>query len=137
MQADGEDGERLVGIVDWEEMSLGCHLLDAAMTLVGCAYDERDQLQAELAQAYLAAYHRVRPLTALDAALFPAFLRYACLAIAFWRFRQFNVRVPDEQRRDAYEQMQRRIVRLQQPGQQDEQRLADCMQTLRLQTGED
>jgi Ser/Thr protein kinase RdoA (MazF antagonist) len=109
---DGDEAS-LLGVIDWEEICVGPHLLDVAMTLVGCAYDDDDRLDCDLASAFLSAYHSTRPLSASDVAMFESFLRYACLSIAFWRFRQFNVRVPNAERKEAYRPMQRRIERLQ------------------------
>ena len=106
------DGRVLLGVVDWEEMCLGPALLDVAMTLVGCGYGEDDRLDAALAEAFLTAYSAARPLTAVERALFATFLQYALLSIAFWRFRQFNVRAPDPGRRHAHRSMTTRIHRL-------------------------
>jgi Ser/Thr protein kinase RdoA (MazF antagonist) len=82
------------------------------MTLVGCAYTEEGDLDWPLTEAFLRSYHEVRPLTAVDCELAAAFLQFALLSIAFWRFRQFNVRVKDEERKNSHLPMQRRMEAL-------------------------
>ena len=86
-------------------MCRGPLMLDVAMTLVGCAYNESNILNTEYARSFLTAYHTHRPITSRERILFPHFLAYACAAIAFWRFRQFNVRVPNVERRNAHQCM--------------------------------
>ena len=109
-----EGEQRLLGLIDFEEMALGPHLLDVAMTLVGTCYDDADRIQLDLAAAFLSAYHAVRGFTELDCQLLVPFLHYALLAIGFWRFRQFNVRLPGSEREDAYRSMQTRMQQLMQ-----------------------
>ena len=99
------DGEELVAILDFEE---GCHdtlLIDVGMTIIGCCYSAQHALNAEAARSFLDAYAGLRPLTPREWECLDAFVRYAALAIAFWRFRQFNIRRPDARRADAYQEM--------------------------------
>lgn len=102
----------LLGIIDWEEMCLGPALLDIAMTIVGCCYDELDQLNHSLTHAFISSYHQFKPFSKIDQLLLCDFIVYACLSIGFWRFRQFNIRSPNEQRKDSYQSMRRRIETL-------------------------
>lgn len=103
---------RLLGLIDFEEMCLGPRLLDVCMTITGCCYTATHQLDYQLTHSLLSSYCSRHPLTVAECGLLVDFLRYACLAIAFWRFRQFNVRVADGGRRDAYRPMVDRIERL-------------------------
>lgn len=99
------DGEELVAILDFEE---GCHdtlLIDVGMTIIGCCYTEQHALNAEAARSFLDAYAALRRLTVREWECLDAFVRYAALAIAFWRFRQFNVRRPDARRANTYQEM--------------------------------
>lgn len=99
------DGEELRAILDFEE---GCHdtlLIDVGMTIIGCCYSEQHALNAEAARSFLDAYAALRPLTPRESECLDAFVRYAALAIAFWRFRQFNIRRPDARLADAYQEM--------------------------------
>ena len=102
---------QLLGLIDFEEMCLGPRLLDVCMTVTGCCY-EGDQLDHDLTRSFLSSYSSGHPLSEAECGLLVDFLRYACLAIGFWRFRMFNVRVTDEERREAYQPMVTRISRL-------------------------
>lgn len=101
-------GEELVAVLDFEE---GCHdtlLIDVGMTIIGCCYTARHELDAACARSFLDAYTVLRPLTPREWECLDCFVRYAALAIAFWRFRQFNIRRPDARRADTYQEMLRR-----------------------------
>ncbi|KAL6057769.1 Homoserine kinase [Balamuthia mandrillaris] len=106
-----EEG-RVVGIVDFEEVCLGPTILDVGMTIVGCCYPKDNKLDEELAKTFLTAYRKVRPLSDAELRMLPAFIKYAALTIAFWRFRQFNLRYPNEQRKNDHEPMVERIESL-------------------------
>lgn len=99
------DGERMVAILDFEE---GCHdslLIDVGMTLIGCCYTPQHELNLKAANRFLYAYNAVRPLTEIEWEHLDAFVHYAALSIAFWRFRQFNIRRPDARRANTYQEM--------------------------------
>ncbi len=99
------DGDRMVAILDFEE---GCHdtlLIDVAMAIVGCCYTAQHQLNLAAAQRFLDAYNASRPLTASEWDCLDCFVHYAALCIAFWRFRQFNIRRPDALRANTYQEM--------------------------------
>jgi homoserine kinase type II len=106
------DGEELVGIVDFEEVCHGPLLLDVGMTILGCCYPQKNQLDEGLARAFLSAYEAKRPMLAEEKAKLQSFIQYSALTIAFWRFRQFNVRTQDEKRKDKHSEMVERITRL-------------------------
>lgn len=103
-----EDGE-LRAIIDFEEVCAAPAVLDVAMTVVGCCFSPGGAPDYAAVRAFLRAYHARRPLPAAERAAFCDFVRYSLLSIAFWRFRQFNVRRPDEARASSHEQMTRRI----------------------------
>eukprot|EP01116_Phalansterium_solitarium_P005065 TRINITY_DN1635_c1_g1_i6.p1 TRINITY_DN1635_c1_g1~~TRINITY_DN1635_c1_g1_i6.p1 ORF type:complete len:333 (+),score=62.53 TRINITY_DN1635_c1_g1_i6:2048-3046(+) len=105
------DGDRLLSIIDWEEVSLGPHVLDVAMAICGCCYPTNDQLDAGLVTAFLDTYSSVRPLLSKELLLLPEFLDYAVFATALWRFRQFNVRNPDEVMKNKHEEIIERLLR--------------------------
>ena len=99
------DGDEMVAILDFEE---GCHdtlLIDVGMTLIGCCYTSEHQLNLEAAQRFLDAYNALRPLTENEWQSLDCFIHYAALSIAFWRFRQFNIRRPDVHRANTYKEM--------------------------------
>lgn len=99
------EGSQMVAILDFEE---GCHdtlLIDVSMTLIGCCYTPADRLNLEAAQRFLDAYNTLRPLTENEWQCLDCFVQYAALSIAFWRFRQFNIRRPDAARANTYQEM--------------------------------
>ena len=99
------DSDQMVAILDFEE---GCHdtlLIDVGMTLIGCCYTPKHQLNIEVAQQFLDAYNASRPLTESEWKHLDHFVHYAALSIAFWRFRQFNIRRPDAHRANTYKEM--------------------------------
>ena len=99
------DGDQMVAILDFEE---GCHdtlLIDIGMTIIGCCYTPEHQLDIALVHSFLDAYNALRPLTDDEWDSLDSFVYYAALAIAFWRFRQFNIRHPDAHRADTYHEM--------------------------------
>lgn len=103
------EGDELRAIIDFEEVCAAPALLDVAMTVVGCCYGQDDALDYAAAGEFVRAYTARRPLSAAEREAFVDYARYALLSIAFWRFRQFNVRRPDEARKSAHLQMTRRL----------------------------
>ncbi|ELR11536.1 homoserine kinase, putative [Acanthamoeba castellanii str. Neff] len=106
------DGEELVGIVDFEEVCHGPLLVDVGMTILGCCYPRDNKLDEGLMQAFVTAYDAKRPMSVQEKAQLPQFIQYAALTIAFWRFRQFNVRTQDELRKDRHQEMVQRIAHI-------------------------
>ncbi len=99
------DGDQMVAILDFEE---GCHdtlLIDVGMTIIGCCYTPAHQLDIALVHSFLGAYNALRPLTDKEWESLDCFVHYAALVIAFWRFRQFNVRYPDARSAETYQEM--------------------------------
>ena len=101
--------EEMLGIIDWEEMCVGSPLLDLTMTIVGCCYDERNELNLSHTHALLHTYQEIRPLSIDQQAVLDDFLFYSLLSIAFWRFRQFQLRAPNAERKNSYEVMTKRM----------------------------
>ena len=99
------DGNQMVAILDFEEGCYDTLLIDIGMTLIGCCYTPEDRLNLGAAQRFLDAYTAVRPLTDSEWQSLDCFVQYAALSIAFWRFRQFNIRRPDADRANTYREM--------------------------------
>ena len=99
------DGDQMVAILDFEEGCYDTLLIDVGMTLIGCCYTPQHQLNLESAQRFLDAYNASRPLTENEWKYLDCFVHYAALSIAFWRFRQFNIRRPDAHRANTYQEM--------------------------------
>ena len=99
------DGDQMVAILDFEEGCYDTLLIDVGMTLIGCCYTPQYRLNLEAAQRFLDAYNASRPLTESEWKYLDGFVHYAALSIAFWRFRQFNIRRPDAHRANTYQEM--------------------------------
>ena len=99
------DGEQMVAILDFEEGCYDCLLIDVGMTLIGCCYTPQQELNLKAAHRFLVAYNAVRPMTENEWEHLDCFVHYAALSIAFWRFRQFNIRRPDAHRANTYQEM--------------------------------
>ncbi len=99
------DGEEMVAILDFEEGCYDTLLIDIGMTIIGSCYTSQHELNLEVACRFLNAYNAVRPITADEWEYLDCFVHYAALSIAFWRFRQFNIRRPDAHRANTYQEM--------------------------------
>ena len=99
------EGEEMIAILDFEEGCYDTLLIDVGMTIIGCCYTSDHQLNLEVVQRFLYAYNAVRPLTENERKHLDHFVHYAALSIAFWRFRQFNIRRPDAGKANTYQEM--------------------------------
>eukprot|EP00001_Collodictyon_triciliatum_P123921 21701_4 len=54
-------------------------------------------------------YVKHRKLESAELRLLPAYVRYTLLGMAFWRFRQFNIRNPTPKYFDHYQQFTRQL----------------------------
>ena len=99
------DGEEMVAILDFEEGCYDTLLIDIGMTIIGSCYTSQHELNLEVACRFLNAYNAVRPITEDEWEYLDCFVHYAALSIAFWRFRQFNIRRPDAHRANTYQEM--------------------------------
>ena len=99
------DGDRMVAILDFEEGCYDTLLIDVGMTIIGCCYTPQDELNLTATHRFLDTYNAARPLTESEWEHLDCFVHYAALSIAFWRFRQFNIRRPDTHRANTYQEM--------------------------------
>lgn len=99
------DGNQMVAILDFEEGCRDTLLIDVGMTIIGCCYTAQHELDMASVHGFLNAYNTLRPLTDNEWNSLDCFVHYAALAIAFWRFRQFNIRHPDVRSADTYHEM--------------------------------
>ncbi len=102
------DKDKMVAILDFEEVCYDTMLIDVAMTIIGCCYNTHHQLDIPSVRAFLEVYNTNRPLTDDEWGCLDSYVHYAALCIAFWRFRQFNIRYPDESSADKYFEMIKR-----------------------------
>jgi homoserine kinase type II len=99
------DGDQMIAILDFEEGCRDTLMIDIGMTIIGCCYTAQHQLDVASVQGFLDAYNTVRPLMDEEWDSLDGYVHYAALAIAFWRFRQYNIRRPDAHRADTYLEM--------------------------------
>lgn len=99
------DGNKMVAILDFEEACHDILLIDVAMTIIGCCYTNQHQLDIPAVHGFLYSYNSMRPLTEDEWDSLDGFVHYAALSIAFWRFRQFNIRYPDVVNAELYQEM--------------------------------
>jgi homoserine kinase type II len=89
------EGERLTGFFDFYFAGVDSWLFDLAVCLNDWCITHADgQHEPERAQAMLAAYQAVRPLTAAERELLPAMLRAG--ALRFWISRLWDFHLPRE-----------------------------------------
>lgn len=88
------DGDQLAGIIDFYFACNDVFLYDIAVTLNDWCSDDNGSLNIRKAQAYLAAYQKVRKLTASEQSAFCAMLRAG--ALRFWLSRLVDWHFPRE-----------------------------------------
>ncbi len=94
----------LTAVLDFEEACQYFLLYDLGMAAVGCCSKD-GAFDPEKINGLLAGYQEIRPLSAVEKEQFKPFLIYAATAAAFWRFRQYNLRYPDQNRADYYKEL--------------------------------
>jgi len=105
-----DDDENLVAVVDWEEVCEGKFILDVGMAAVGNCFPDGSHFDYELFSKLVKSYQSVRALTAIEVQLLPLYVKYSILLLAFWRFRQFNVRLKSEKQALKYKEMADRLL---------------------------
>ena len=87
------DGDELTGFFDFYFAGVDAFVFDVAVCLNDWCIDlESGRLIDERATAFVAAYHRVRPLTGPELRTMPAMLRAA--ALRFWLSRLWDLHLP-------------------------------------------
>ncbi len=92
-------------IMDFEESCYYYRFFDIGMAIIGTCVDN-GQLNPNKIGSLIEGYQEVNPLNNEEFGLLKVFIAYAATATAFWRFRQFNILVPMEDRKDSYKEMQ-------------------------------
>lgn len=99
------DGDKMVAIIDFEEVCYDKMMIDVGITIIGCCYTAQHQLDPVSVHGFLETYNAIRSMTDAEWDSLDCYVHYAALCIAFWRFRQFNIRHPDESSADKYFEM--------------------------------
>jgi len=76
-------GERLLAIVDFEEVCVDTLMYDVGVAANGFCF-EGVELRPDLLERFLAAYHGVRPLSEPELRLLAAYLRWGAHGTIFW-----------------------------------------------------
>ena len=99
------DGNNLIAIIDFEEVCYDKLLIDVGMTIIGSCYTDQHQLDPESVHSFLETYNAFRTMSDEEWDCLDCYVHYTALCIAFWRFRQFNIRHPDESKVENYFEM--------------------------------
>lgn len=78
-----DDQDSIVSLIDWEEAAIEPLLLDVAHSAQQLSF-QKGVCNAELFNAFMAAYQTVRPLTDHEKRLFKPALRYTMLVLSVW-----------------------------------------------------
>lgn len=91
-------------IMDFEEACNYYRVYDIGMAIVGTCTIE-NTVVATKARQLISGYQSLNDLETLEKEKLQVFIQYAAVATAFWRFKQFNIIVPDNHRKDIYLEM--------------------------------
>jgi len=86
------DGDRIGGVIDFYFAGIDAFLFDVAVTVNDWCVDQAGEIDAERAQALLAAYRRVREFSDSEKGAWPVLLRAA--AFRFWLSRLYDFYLP-------------------------------------------
>lgn len=98
------EDDSLVAILDFEE---ACHfykLFDIGMSCVGCC-SSNGSFNLPLIKELLVSYAVISPFISSEKSQLNIFVEYAAVAASFWRFRQYNIKNPNQDKADSYKEL--------------------------------
>ena len=96
---------RLVAVLDFEEACYFAKVFDLGMTVIGCCV-RNYAISIELVRALVSGYQQQRVLEQAERNSLAVSIQYAAIGTAFWRFRQYYIRNPDDDQSEAHLEMQ-------------------------------
>lgn len=97
-------GDEVIAIIDFEESCQFFYSFDIALALIGNCMNGKD-FDNEKTQAFINGYQSIRKLNKAEIKNFNFFVSYAASSLAYWRFRQFNLDEPNDEKKDSYKSM--------------------------------
>lgn len=93
--------ETTATIMDFEEATFYYRVFDIAMLFIGTCI-EKNTINFEKAAGIMKGYTKNIQLTESEVLALKPFTVYAAAGVAFWRHKNFNYTVPDEELKDSY-----------------------------------
>lgn len=97
-------GDQLVAVLDFEEACNYFKVFDLGMCAIGACV-ENQKISFDLFKALLSGYESFRKLGPEEREQLKLHTEYAAIATAFWRFRQYHLRNPAEDKKTAHAEM--------------------------------
>lgn len=97
--------------IDFEGGCIDKSIFDLARAVIGCAI-RNDTIDVKLAVALVRGYDLSRKLDALERDFLYEYIVYAGAVSTLWRFNEFNIKRPDENRSHLYEELMRPTFKL-------------------------
>ncbi len=91
----------LIAVLDFEEACQYYQLFDIGMCTVGCC-SQNGNFEINKISNLIQGYQSRIKLTTQEQKQLKVFIEYAAVAGSFWRFRQYNIKNPDEKNKDSY-----------------------------------
>jgi homoserine kinase type II len=98
------ENDKLVGVLDFEEVCHYYRLFDIGMCAVGCC-GNHGILDVKQAASLLQGYQRHYRLSPHEKRQLKVFMEYAATAGSFWRFRQYTIKYPLKEMADSYQEL--------------------------------
>lgn len=95
-------GEELSAVIDFEEACSFDLAYDLSMALIGTCV-EKNSINEPLARSFIKGYQKVRKIQKIEKDHLNYYITYAATAAAYWRFRQYNIVLPNDRLKNHHE----------------------------------